>query len=323
MAHTIAARSLDSEIRLVGVLSRTFLPAITPPIARLMHGVYRLSARGGWHTAVTDCREVFANRADGTQMRMLVATPKTPIDDAPGLLWIHGGGYEFGIPEMERRYIDLFVKLSGCTVVSPDYRTSFEAPYPAALEDCYTALVWLKDHADRLGYRKDQLFVGGESAGGGLAAAVTLLARDIGEVNVAFQMPLYPMLDDRHTDSSAANDAPVWNTRSNDGAWQRYLGELYGTDDVPYTAAPSRCEDVRGLPPLCTIVGTAEPFFCETKAYAEKLSEAGIPVAFRAFDGGFHTFETVCPRAKISQDAIQFVTDNVRIAAKRYVAAND
>lgn len=110
--------------------------------------------------------------------------------------------------------------------MAPEYRTAFEKPFPADLEDCYAALLFLKAHADELGINDAQIMVGGESAGGGLTVATCLLARDLGEVNVAFQMPLYPMLDDRETASSRDNHAPVWNTRTNRFAWKHYLRDL-------------------------------------------------------------------------------------------------
>ena len=141
--------------------------------------------------------------------------------EAVGVLWIHGGGYISGMKELvhSSRAVDL-VKKFGAVVVSPGYRLAPLAPYPAALDDCYEALLFLKEHAGELGVRKDQLMVGGESAGGGLCAAVCVRARDTGEVNVAFQMPLYPMLDDRDTESSRDNHGRVWNTWKNHFACQ-------------------------------------------------------------------------------------------------------
>ena len=134
-----------------------------------------------------------------------------------GILWLHGGGYISGMKSMAKwvgRPKEL-VRKYGAVVVSPGYRLSFEHPYPAAIEDCYTALEWMVEHADELGIRSDQIFVGGESAGGGLAAALCILARDRGEIRIAYQMPLYPMLDDRDTESSRYNHNRVWDTPRN------------------------------------------------------------------------------------------------------------
>ena len=127
----------------------------------------------------------------------LILSPRTAPADATGVLWIHGGGYIAGMKEMVHmsRAVDL-VKKFGAVVLSPGYRLAPLSPYPAALDDCYAALIYLKENAAALGVRSDQLMVGGESAGGGLCAAVCIRARDSGEVSVAFQMPLYPMLGD-------------------------------------------------------------------------------------------------------------------------------
>ena len=154
----------------------------------------------------------------------LVLSPKAAPEDAPGLLWLHGGGYVAGMKEMVHmsRAVEL-VKRFGAVVLSPGYRLALQAPYPAAMDDCYAALLYLRSHAAALGVRSDQLMVGGESAGGGLCAAVCIRARDEGTVNVAFQMPLYPMLDDRDTETSRDNHGRGWNTRRNHLAWRLYL----------------------------------------------------------------------------------------------------
>ena len=192
---------------------------------------------------------------------------------------------EYRWEELERERLD-------CVVVSPAYRLSREAPYPAALDDCYDALLWMRDEAGSLGVRPDRFAVGGCSAGGGLTAAVSLLARDRGDVRLAFQLPIYPMLDDRGTTPSAVgNDAPVWDSRTNDSAWRLYLGDLYGSDDVPYTAAPSRAEDLSGLPPTLVSVGAIDGFFDEDVDYAQRLTDAGVPVDIRVYAGACHAFQ--------------------------------
>ena len=185
------------------------------------------------------------------KIRLLVLRPlERHPHPVPGVLWVHGGGYQSGSAEeiFGTRALSLVVKF-GAVLIAPNYRLSRHHPYPAALQDCYTALLWLKEHAEELGVRSDQIMVGGESAGGGMAAALCMLARDRGEVNIAYQMPLYPMLDDRDTPSSKDNHAPNWNTKRNRKAWKRYLRSAYGTELVPIYAAPARCEDYRGLPP--------------------------------------------------------------------------
>jgi acetyl esterase/lipase len=177
----------------------------------------------------------------------------------------------------------------------------------------------MKGNASALGIRGDQLMVGGESAGGGLSAALTLYARDKGEVAIAFQMPLYPMLDDRMTSETAQdNHAPVWNSKSNANAWKLYLGELFGTPKVPSYAAPARATNYRGLPPAVTFVGDLEPFRDETIQYVENLRIAGVPVDFKIFQGCYHGFEQICPNAKVSKQAITFLLTAYNHAVENY-----
>lgn len=215
--------------------------------------------------------------------------------------------------DMYKRLIDT----SDCVIVAPDYRLSIDAPYPAALDDCYKVLLWMKNYAQELGIREDQLMAGGESAGGGLTVALALLARDRGDVNLAFQMPLYPMLDDRMLSESAReNNAYVWNSDTNRWGWKLYLGDLYG-GDVPIYAAPGRAADYRNLPPAVTFVGDIEPFRDETIRYVENLRAAGIRVDFRIYKGAYHGFDIINPGANISKAARDFLMESFKHAAAR------
>jgi acetyl esterase/lipase len=181
--------------------------------------------------------------------------------------------------------------------------------------------VWLRDNAARLGVRHDQLAVGGASAGGGLTAAVTLYARDKGDVAVAFQMPLYPMLDDRaSTESARENNVPVWDAVTNTSAWKLYLGPLSGSSDIPAYAAAARCEDYAGLPPTLTYVGDLETFLDETVAYVDNLRAAGVPVEFEIFPGAYHGFDGFVPKAAVSVQAIQLRNRWFRHAVTTYFA---
>jgi acetyl esterase/lipase len=250
-----------------------------------------------------------------------MASSETKLNDQPGVLWLHGGGYALGSPEQAKIIAKRLIEVSNCVVVAPDYRLSVEAPYPAALEDSYETLLWMKNNAKLLGIRDNQLMVGGDSAGGGLTAALTLYARDKGEVSIAFQMPLYPMLDDRMTSESAKdNNAPVWNSTSNFNGWKLYLGELFGTSKVPYYAAPARAEDYKDLPPTATFVGELEPFRDETIQYVENLRKAGVPVEFEIYKGCYHAFEQMCPKAEVSKKAITFFISSFKYAVEHYFA---
>ncbi|MBQ6569104.1 MAG: alpha/beta hydrolase [Clostridia bacterium] len=209
-----------------------------------------------------------------------------------GILWIHGGGYFQGMAEMVymskgRRLAKKF----GGVVVSPGYRMSLRAKYPAALEDCYAALKYMYDNADALGIDKDRIIVGGESAGGGLAAAVCRYARDKGEIPISFQIPLYPMLDCEDTDSSRDNHGHGWDTRRNHLGWSLYLGDLYRTKNVPPYASPSRASEYKNLPPCYTYIEDGEPFYDETLTYVKNLQNEGIEAHADVFHGNIHGFD--------------------------------
>jgi len=259
---------------------------------------------------------------DNDRLRLCIYRSFEPRPKAVGLLWLHGGGFALGLPEQTRGYYRNFIDAIGCVVVAPDYRLSVQAPYPAAFNDCYEALLWMKENADALGIRDDQLFIGGESAGGGLAVSVALMARDKGEVNLAFQMPLYPMLDDRMaTPSSQDNDAPIATTKAVAVAWKMYLGGLYGSKDVPAYASPARATDYSGLPPAYTFVGDIEMFCDEAKDYISALNAAGVPAEIDVYPGCFHSFDAVCPDAPVSHEAKEAYLRRLRFAADNYFVA--
>lgn len=261
----------------------------------------------------------------GHKLRLLILRPlESSPEPVPGVLWVHGGGYQSGSARdvFATRALSLVVKF-GAVLVAPDYRLSKKHPYPAALQDCYAALLYLKEHAAELGVRSNQIMVGGESAGGGMTAALCMLARDRGEVNIAFQMPLYPMLDDRDTPSSADNHAPNWNTKRNHRAWKRYLREAYGTDFVSCYAAPARRGDFSGLPPCYTYVGDIEPFYCETVDYVRRLREAGVEAEADVYPGWFHAYDLFFPAKKVVREAIERFEEHYEYAAEHYFAPQD
>ena len=207
----------------------------------------------------------------GRCISLLILSPTDKNENSSGVLWIHGGGYVTGMKEMALFSRAMYFVKRGCTVVSPDYTLAGKAPYPAALEDCYAALMWMRKNAPDLGFSSDRIIVGGESAGGGLCAALCMYARDRKEVNVCYQFPLYPMLDCNDTPSSRDNHGKIWNTKRNRNAWKKYLSGL--TEVTPY-ASPSRQTDYSSLPPMYSFVGTGEPFFCETIQYMKDLRRA-------------------------------------------------
>lgn len=257
------------------------------------------------------------------RMKLLILRPtssKQPREKTSGILWIHGGGYAVGMASMvfmsrAKRLVTEY----GSVVISPEYRLVGKSPYPAALEDCYAALLYLKEHAEELGCTEDQIIVGGESAGGGLTAALCMLARDRGEVNIAFQMPLYPMLDHRDTDSSRNNHGISWNTKRNHAAWKLYLRDVKG--EIPAYASPARQTDYSGLPPAYTFVGDREPFYCETLTYIENLQKAGVSAHVDVYSTGFHAFDMLLPFRRISHQAIEKFEEQYLYAAEHYRVA--
>lgn len=268
--------------------------------------------------------EKWIARKDGSKLRICIFRSLEPKKNIPGMLWLHGGGYAIGAPDQAKKLAANLIEASKCVVVAPDYRLSIEAPYPAALNDAYETLLWIKNNAKELGIRDNQLMVGGDSAGGGLTAALTLYARDKGGVAIAFQMPLYPMLDDRMTSESAKfANTPVWNAKSNLNCWKLYLGKLFGTKKVPYYAAPARAKDYSNLPPAASFVGDLEPFRDEVIQFVENLRKAGVPVDFEIYNGCYHAFEHMCPKAAVSKKAIDFFMNSFKYAAEHYFAEQD
>lgn len=243
--------------------------------------------------------------------------------NAPGVLWLHGGGYILGMKEMVYmgRAADL-VKKHGAVVVSPGYRLAFQAPYPAAVHDCYDALLYVKRHAEELGIRDDQIMVGGESAGGGLCAALAMMARDRREVRIAYQMPLYPMIDNFDTESSRNNHGRVWNTRKNHFAWRMYLRRNAKREVSPY-AAPARQTDYRGLPPAYTFVGDGEPFYRETLDFIENLRKAGVEASVDVYPSDMHAFDMMKPELEISRQAIRKFNERFGYAKTHYFAKQE
>jgi triacylglycerol lipase len=204
---------------------------------------------------------------------------------------IHGGGYVLGSYVMEDQLFDELCQKLDVVGVSVEYRLAPETPYPGPLEDCYRGLQWTYEHADDLGIDAACIGIRGVSAGGGMAAALALLARDRGEVPVAFQLLDSPMLDDRQiTPSSRQDGLAVWTRSSNTFGWNAYLGELYGRDDVPYTAAPARATDLSGLPPTFVSVGAVDGFRDEDVDYALRLNQSGVPTELHVYPGACHGY---------------------------------
>ncbi len=305
---------IHPDLRSRGRLIRRLMPLCSPATLRL--AAFAMNAADAlriWPGKSPRPRRVRVRRADGTSLALSVFDPEGgALPGAPALLWIHGGGFALGAPLQDFMFIDRFVR-EGCTVVSPSYRLSTRAPFPAAFDDCYAALSWMHEHVREADGSCRPVMVGGDSAGGGLCVAVCLKARDEASVPVRFMMPLYPMLDDRMiTPSSQDNDAPVWDSRANRLAWDMYLGKPSGAEAVLPYAAPARATDWSGMPPCCTYVGDIEPFRDETAALVEGLRGAGGEADFLELHGCFHGFDIVCPRSAPAREAARFLMESFR-----------
>jgi len=222
---------------------------------------------------------------------------------------MHGGGYVIGSHAMDDPVFDELCPKLGMIGVSVDYRLAPDTRYPGPLEDCYRGLLWTYQHAAELGIDKRRIGVGGVSAGGGLAASLALLARDRGEIPLAFQLLDCPMLDDRQITASSQQDGlPVWSRDSNTFGWRAYLGDLYGGDDVPYTAAPARAQDLSGLPTAFVSVGGVDGFLDEDVDYALRLMHAGVPTELHVYPGACHGYQ-IAQHSEIARQSRRDVED--------------
>jgi acetyl esterase/lipase len=243
-------------------------------------------------------------QAERTKTRLRIYKPKSIVLPTPVLIWMHGGGYVVGKPEQDDGSCAQYVRELGITVVSVDYRCAPKHPFPAGLEDCYSALKWVESHSEELGIDANRIAIGGASAGGGLAAALIQLAHDRQEIEPVFQLLIYPMLDDRtvlRTDIDDRNNV-TWSQKSNRFGWESYLGKPCGAEDVPAYSVPARREDLSGLPPAWIGVGSLDVFHDEDAAYAQRLKECGIECEMDIIPGAFHGFDVFDPKLSIVQD---------------------
>lgn len=227
-----------------------------------------------------------------------------PPASAPrgGLLWFHGGGYIVGDERDDTRCIEI-AEFAGCTVVSVGYRLAPESTFREIISDSFAALNWMVDHASELGIDRRRVAIGGRSAGGGLSAGLALYNRDNKGPELAFQLLIYPMLDDRHeTPSSHEITHPtIWNRDVSLKAWKMYLGDDFGSDDLSPYAAPTRAEDLSGLPPALITVGALDLFRDENIYYAQSLMAAGVATDLQVYARVYHGAETKAPDANVSK----------------------
>jgi acetyl esterase/lipase len=277
-----------------------FLPrGVTPDRRRLrlVRAATRLS------TSRPGTRAAELPVAPGVTVRL--HRPATLSTPAPALLWVHGGGLVSGNARMDERFCARVRDELGVVVASVEYRLAPEHPFPAPLEDCWAALTWLAAQPE---VDPDRVAIGGASAGGNLAAALAIAARDRGGVHPVFQLLVYPMLDDRTTLRTDVDERllRLWDQRSNRFGWGSYLGASVGTDAVSPLAAPARSTDLAGLAPAWVGVGTLDLFHDEDVAYAHRLREAGVDCALDVVPGAYHGFDAAeawAPVARAFTDA--------------------
>lgn len=267
-----------------------------PPVAELLVG-----------RAVVHTERVVPGPDGAPDVILSIFTKEDHAPGGPALYHTHGGGMVLG-----NRFAGVvqfldWVESMDLVLVSVEYRLAPEHPDPAPVDDCYAGLVWTSSHAGELGFDPARLVVAGGSAGGGLAAAMALMARDRDGPLLAGQLLIYPMIDDRNdTFSSRQMDGiGVWNRASNESGWSALLGERRRTDRVSIYAAPARATDLSALPPAYIEVGSAEVFRDECVAYAGRIWAAGGAAELHVWPGAFHGFDILAPDAALSHQATQ------------------
>jgi len=242
-----------------------------------------------------------AGRAGDPDVPIRIYTPRTDAAVRPCFYEIHGGGFIMGDIAMMDGWCQNAAAALDAVIVSVEYRLAPKHPFPAGVEDCYAGLCWVAEHAGELGIDPERIAIGGQSAGGGLAAATALLARDRKGPAICFQLLEIPELDDRLETASmrAFDDTPLWNRPNAVWSWRHYLGPDHEGDVSPY-AAPARATDLSGLPPAYVSTMEFDPLRDEGIGYALRLMQAGVSVELHSYPGTFHG-SSLLPSAAVSK----------------------
>lgn len=302
---------IHKELRIPAAFFKFFLPSYQLNTLKLAKTYF--NRKKGKCNLDLFFEERFIKKNDGSLLRICIYAKKVRKYNAPGILWMHGGGYGLGTPEMNEKLFETLIEETNAVIISPDYTLSIDKPYPEALYDCYEALKFMYHFGNMYMIDKNKIIVGGDSAGGGLACALSLYARDKNEIPIMLQIPLYPMIDDRMiTESSKNLIDPIWNSKSNEMGWKFYLGDLFGENNVPYYAAPARATDLSNLPTFISYVGSVEPFKDEVIDYVNRLQKTGVKTYFKIFEGGYHAFDQMHPKSSIAKDAKFFLINSIK-----------
>ncbi|GAA1942296.1 alpha/beta hydrolase [Microbacterium deminutum] len=250
-------------------------------------------------------------RVEGVERRLLrhggvklrVYVPANP--SGAGLLWIHGGGLVLGAAAMDDTLCGETARQTGVTIVSVDYRLAPRHPFPAAIDDCHTGWQWLRSNLGALGLDAGRLAIGGQSAGGGLAASLVQRVHDDGDA-VAAQWLFCPMLDDRVAADRGRDEVDhfIWNNRSNLVGWSSYLGDAMGSADLAPYAAAARREELSGFPPTWIYTSDIELFYDEDIDYAQRLEAAGVDTTIDIVSGAPHGFEAWAPGSDLALELV-------------------
>lgn len=307
---------IDPELRAaLTIVGGVFPPTITPELIPFMRRSYASGPRdqllAGLPVTVDDV-EFPGYR--GARLSASIVSPEGADGPLPSLLAFHSGGMMFG-----DRFSGMDVALAlvaelGVRLVTVEYRLAPEHPHPVPVEDCYSAFVWLAETSAALQIDQDRILLAGASAGAGLAAGVSLLARERGGPRACGMLLDYPMLDDRGVTASTRefDGVGVWDRVSNETGWRALLGEAAGSADVPDSAAPARASDLSGLPPTFIDVGTEEIFRDESVEFAARLWRAGVPAELHVWPGAFHACDIFARHTTIARAMIRARTDWVR-----------
>ena len=275
------------------------LPTISPTLVTLARRVMALAPAAKAPPGVRRSERLVPGDGHRPPVRIVMFERTASSGTRPALLWIHGGGYVVGTPEQGMAFVSHVLDRIDVAIVSVDYRLAPEHPFPAPLDDCHAALCWLVEQASDLAIDTKRIAIGGQSAGGGLAAALVQRAVDSGPIVPAFQLLVYPMLDAATTARSDHGESGrfAWTPKSNHFGWASYLGRDPTMGDYPDYAVPAQRGDLTGLPPAWIGVGTLDLFHDEDVEYGERLRDAGVSCVTHVTEGGYHGFDIFKPRA--------------------------